>query len=244
MRFDVRRTALALGALIAAGCTVDVSKHGRDASSRSVRSTQIVARERVAKAEMVQAEFTMAAGELRLSGGATEFFEGDFTYNVPSWKPEVRFDGSGFRGRLTVQQGGATTRVGHLKNEWTVKLANDIALDLTVRCGAGENVLDLRDLTLRSAAVHMGAGSVDVDLRVHPKKDVDVTIQGGVGEATVRVPKDTAVEAQASGGIGEIQVHGMRKDGDRWVNEAYGKGGPTIHLSVKGGIGSIRIEAE
>ncbi len=164
---------------------------------------------------------------------------------MPAWKPEVRFEGGGFRGRLSVQQGGkGSTQLGEMKNEWVMRLANDVPLDLNIRCGAGENEVDLHDLTIRSAEVHLGAGQVDMDLRIQPKKDVDVRIEGGVGEAKVRVSRNVAVVAEASGGIGEIDVFGMKKDGNRWVTEAYGKGTPTIRLTVKGGIGSIRIVAE
>lgn len=244
MKFDARWTGLALGTILAAGCTVHSGGEDVSVARETVRSTQIVARDKVAKAEMVQAEFQMGAGELRLSGGAKEFFEGEFAYNVPEWKPEVRYDGGGFRGRLTVQQGSGGTHFGNVKNEWVMRLANDIPLDLILRCGAGKNDLDLHELTLRSAEVHLGAGQVDMDLRIHPKKDVDVRIEGGVGEAKVRVPSDVGVEAEASGGLGDIEVHGMKKDGNRWVNEAYGKSTPTIRLIVKGGIGSIRIVAE
>jgi len=244
MTLDARWTALAVGAILAGGCVAHTGSDGMSDSRETLRSTQIVAREKVAKAEMVQADFSMGAGKLKLSGGAKEFFEGEFAYNVPEWKPEVRFEGSGFRGRLTVQQGRGETQIGKMKNEWEMKLANDIPLDLNIRCGAGENEVDLHELTLRSAEVHLGAGQVDMDLRIQPKKDVDVRIEGGVGEAKVRVPRDVAVVAEASGGIGEIDVQGMRKDGNRWISDAYGKGGPTIRLTVKGGIGSIRIVAE
>jgi len=236
--------AMATGVMLLAGCTVHTGGEGVSVSAETERSTQIVAREKVAKAEMVQAEFGMGAGTLKLRGGAKEFFEGEFAYNVPSWKPQVRYEGTGFRGRLTVQQGSGGTQIGNMRNDWVMKLANDIPLDLVVRCGAGENELDLHELTLRSAEVQMGAGKVDMDLRLAPKKDVEVKIEGGVGEAKVRVPASVAVVAEASGGIGDIEVHGLKKDGNRWVNDAYGKGGPTIRLTVKGGIGSIRIEAE
>lgn len=244
MSLDVRWTGLAVGVILAAGCTVRPGGDGVSVARETVRSTQVVAREKVAKAEMVQADFNMSAGKLKLGGGAKEFFEGEFAYNVPAWKPEVRYDGSGFRGRLSVQQGSGGAQLGDTKNEWVMKLANDIPLDLNIRCGAGENELDLHELTLRSAEVHLGAGQVDMDLRIHPKKDVDVKIEGGVGEAKVRVPQDVGVVAEASGGIGEIEVLGMKKDGNRWVNEAYGKSSATIRLTVKGGIGSIRIVAE
>ncbi len=238
---DVRWTAVAVGMMLAAGCTVHLDGDGAGATQRS---TQVVAREKAAKAEMVEAEFQMSAGELRLSGGAKELFEGEFAYSVASWKPEVRYDGSGFRGRLTVRQNGGGTQTGSMKNEWVMKLANDIPMDLRVQCGAGENELNLRELTLRSVEVKLGAGRVDMDLRIKPGKDVDVRIEGGVGEAKVLVPRDIGVVAEASGGLGEIDVRGMKKDGNRWRNGAYGKTAATIRLTVHGGIGAIRIVAE
>jgi len=90
----------------------------------------------------------------------------------------------------------------------------------------------------------MGAGTVDLDLRGKPEKDYNVNINGGVGEATVRVPSTVGVVAEARGGIGSIEVRGMKKDGSRWVNDAYGKSKTTIRLDVKGGIGQINIFAE
>ena len=85
---------------------------------------------------------------------------------------------------------------------------------------------------------------MDLDLRSEHARDFDVRVEGGVGEATVRVPSGLGVIAEARGGIGEINVRGMRKDGGRWVTEAYGKAKTTIRLNVKGGIGQINIIAD
>ena len=56
-------------------------------------------------AEMVRAELKMPAGELEVTGGAQELMEADFTYNSPSFKPEVSYSITGFRGRLVVDNG-------------------------------------------------------------------------------------------------------------------------------------------
>lgn len=207
-------------------------------------STQIVARERAAHAEFIAVELSIAAGELRLEGGAKELFEGDFAYTVATWKPEVRFDGNSFRGRLSVRQGSSSATLGQTRNIWKVRLSDDIPIDLNVHCGAGENHLDLSRLDLRSAEVQMGAGSVEMDLRRDPRRNLDVKIEGGVGEAVIRVPTSVGVVARAQGGLGEIHVEGMHKDGNRWVNDSYLKTPTTIRLDVKGGIGQIRIQSE
>ncbi len=229
-----------------AGCGVHVGDGGdRARAGEMIRESRVIERAQAAKAEMIQTELALGVGELRLSGGAKELLEADFAYNVPGWKPEVRYDGTGFRGRLTVNQGKSEPHIiGDTKNTWDLKLANDLPLDLVVRCGAGESRLDLRDITLRSLEMHIGVGEVRVDLRNKPKKDYEVRIDGGIGHAEVLVPTDVGVEAEAQGGIGSINVHGLRKDGNKWVNEVRGKSPTTIRLAVHGGIGEIEIRAE
>ena len=63
-----------------------------------------------------------------------------------------------------------------------------------------------------------------------------------MGKATVRLPSDVGVRASAHGGIGAINVHGLKKDGDDYVNEAYGKSPITVTVHVAGGVGEINLE--
>jgi predicted membrane protein len=197
------------------------------------------------KAEMVRLDVRMGAGELRIEGGAEKLMEGSFTYNVPFFKPVVRYDATGFRGNLTVEQ---TTekevRVGDVKNNWSLRLNNDIPLDVLLHMGAGESKLNIGPLTLRRVEVHMGVGELKMDLRGDPKRDYDVDIKGGVGEATVYVPRSVGAIVHATGGIGGIEVSGMRKDGSAWINDEYGKSKVTVRVDIKGGIGQINVRGD
>ncbi|HBY62748.1 MAG TPA: hypothetical protein DEH78_23235 [Solibacterales bacterium] len=195
-------------------------------------------------AEMVRAEIKLGAGELRVGGGATKLMEANFRYNVDAWKPEVRYEKNGFRGRLTVEQPKVGSTGGNAENNWELKFSKDVPLDLDANIGAGEADLDLGPLTLRSAEVSIGAGKVDVRFSETPRKSFDLNVRGGVGEATIRFPKDVAVIARAKGGIGGISVRGMRKEGDEYRNEALGNSKVTITVDVKGGVGQINLIAE
>lgn len=195
------------------------------------------------KAEIIHAELKMGAGELRLQGGAAKLMEGEFRYNVDSWKPDIRYDQTGFRGQLQLSQSGSGT-TGNVVNEWTVKLNNTIPMDLETTLGAGEAHLDLGGLSLRSVNVKMGAGQSEITFSSEPKHSFDLNVRGGVGEATVRIPKSVGIIAKAKGGIGEINVRGLTKDGDSYVNEAYGKAKVAIHVDVQGGIGQINLYSE
>ncbi len=196
-------------------------------------------------AENVTAEIKMPAGELKLTGGTAKLMEGEFQFTSAALEPVVRYEATGFRGRLNVegQTGNSTTNLSG-GDRWTIRLNDETPLDLKVHLGAGDNQLDLRGMNLRSVDVNMGVGECDVNLLSEWDRNFKVDIRGGVGEATVRVPSNIGVIAHATGGIGEIHAIRFRKEGDTYYSEAYGESPITITLNVKGGIGEINLIAE
>ena len=193
------------------------------------------------KAEMVHVELKMGAGELNVRGGSAKLMDADFHYNRPSLRPNVRYDSSGFRGHLVVEQPSHGPHGNNSDYRWDVRLNDEKPIDLQVDFGAGEGRLDVGSLTLRSLEVHMGVGHLRIDLRGTPKNDYNVSVHGGVGEATIYLPSGVGVIADAKGGIGGVNARGLEKRDDRYVNEEYGHSKTTIRLDVRGGIGAINL---
>jgi hypothetical protein len=192
----------------------------------------------------LRVDLRMGAGTLNVSGGSDKLLDGRFTYNVPEWKPEIRYNLVETRGVLEIHQPGSHRGPGRTKYEWNLRFNNEIPTDLNVGFGAGDAQLDIGSLFLRSVEINMGVGKLVLDLHGNPKHDYDVRIQGGVGEATVRLPQNVGVTARGTGGIGEINVRGMRKEGSRWINDAYDSSKVQIRVDVSGGIGQINLICE
>src|SRR5919107_3768631 len=98
-------------------------------------------------AQVARAQLEMGAGELYLTGGADKLMEGEFSYNVSGWEPKVSYAVSGKKGELVVKQGSAKG-VGlggraRARNEWDIRLNDEVPTDLVVKMGAGEGDLDL-----------------------------------------------------------------------------------------------------
>ena len=151
---------------------------------------------------------------------------------------------SGERGELTVKQGsgGGVRLGGDARNEWDISLNDEVPTDLVVEMGAGESDLDLDSLTLTGLDLQMGAGKTTVDLTGDYAQDFEASIQGGVGEATVLLPSEVGVKAKAEGGLGKINAKGLKREGDSYVNDAYGNSGVTLSVDVQGGVGEINLE--
>ncbi|HEX7169725.1 MAG TPA: toast rack family protein [Rubrobacter sp.] len=195
-------------------------------------------------AQSARAQLKMGAGELNLTGGADQLMEGDFSYNVADWKPEVSYDVSGDEGELVVGQGGSegSNLTGEARNEWEIRLNDELPTDLVVQMGAGESDLDLDSFVLTGLKLQMGAGKTTVDLTDDYAKGFDASIQGGVGEAKVLLPSGVGVKAKAQGGLGKINAEGLKRVGDSYVNDAYGESDVNLNVNVQGGVGEINLE--
>lgn len=224
---------LALSLVFLAGCEIDNRYSQTHVETRSVE---------LDKTEEVRVDLKMGAGELSVRGGSPKLMEGEFKYTRSVMRPNVRYDATGFRGDLVVEQVGHGHSSGH--NRWDVRLNDEKPMDLKVEFGAGEGRLELGTLRLRNIEVHMGVGELRLDLRGTPKNDYSVDIRGGVGEATVYLPKNVGIIADATGGIGGISAHGLEKVDGRYTNSDYGHAKTTIRLDIRGGIGAINLIAD
>jgi hypothetical protein len=196
-------------------------------------------------AKTVDAHIQMNAGDLDLSGGSSHLLEAVFDYRAYSGTPKVDYSISGTTGDLNIYQNDANNHFNSTgDNHWTLHLANNVPIDLRIDVGAGRGNLRLRDIDITRLNLSVGAGQVYVDLTGDRKEDLTASIEGGVGEADIRLPKDIGVVVNASGGLGTIHTDGFHRDGDEYVNDAYGKSPATIHLKVQGGIGRISLSEE
>lgn len=132
-------------------------------------------------------------------------------------QPSVRFgfslDTSRFEGRYRLE----------------LELTNAVPIDLEVRVGVGETVLDLSDLHIRSLTVRGGVGrtaitlpgrgSPDVSIRgdvgeivIEPPDDVtelslrSLSVKGGVGSLTASLPHRGSYDVSVEAGVGEVTV--------------------------------------
>ena len=237
MRFPTG-SILITGVLTLCGCNVNMEPSGPIQTDHHAIELD--------KAEIVNTKLKMGVGEMDVQGGSPKLMEGDFSYSIPSWKPEVKYSSTGFRGTLMIDQpskaSGLNSNAGDYK--WIVKLNDKVAQDFEFVVGVGVTKLDLSTVNIRSLDVKMGVGDLNLNLRGKPQKDYTVSIKGGVGNAEIKLPKDIGVFATASGGLGGVDTTNMTKDGNQYTNDAYKKSPVTIRLTIEGGVGSIKLASE
>ena len=217
--------------------------HGRN--SRPVQhDTQSVS---LQGAQSVTANIDIPAGSLDVAGGAsaTELLNANFDYHEADGQPRVEYEVSGDHGDLSITQENKThLHFATSRNDWQLRFADNVPMDMNVQIGAGSSNLRLQGLGVKNLEVQAGVGQMNLDLTGPRKSDLHVDIHGGVGSAVIRLPKDVGVRVHASGGIGSVSPHGLTRDGDDYVNNALGKTPATIDLTIEGGIGSVNLRTD
>jgi N-terminal domain of toast_rack, DUF2154/Domain of unknown function (DUF5668) len=193
-------------------------------------------------AKSVHASVQASSGELTVTGDGNDLLDADFTYSRSYDVPRVEYNVSDGIGYLNISQDDhSAMHFGSSHNGWNLRFANDVPIELKVEMGAGRGDLNLRDMHVTRLNVQMGAGQLDLDLTGDRKDDLTGDLEGGVGQATIRLPSNVGVSVRASGGIGSVDAQGLQRNGDEYVNDAYGKTPATIRLKIEGGVGSISL---
>ncbi len=211
---------------------------GRDTNVHETQSLDLQG------AQSVTANIQMPSGTLELSGGSSQLLDANFSHSDSREKPKVAYTVANGHGQLDVSQNDEGPDFGRNENDWKLNFGTATPLDLSLHMGAGQSDMKLAGLNVTNLNVQIGAGEMNLDLTGDRKTSLQADIHGGVGAAKIRLPKDVGVRVHASGGIGSVEAHGLRRDGDAYVNDAYGKTASTITMNIQGGIGDIRLDEE
>ena len=176
--------------------------------------------------------------------------DAQFDYNVARWKPQISYVVQDKQGELQITPNRRNTGMlsnlfaGQVRNKWVIHLSDHVPMDLSAELGVGESRLNLKGLQLKSLNVHVGVGESIIDLSGPHAQNIDVEIRGGVGEGAVVVPNSIGVQVSAGKGLGEMNVEDLIRDGDHFVNEQWGKSEVTMNITVRAGIGAIKLRTE
>jgi hypothetical protein len=197
-----------------------------------------VARE---SASSLSLDINAGAGRFRLSGGSTMLVE------AHSANADLRL----VRSRSTAVSGGqradvridqSSNHVGGTPIDIETRIASDVSTDLSINGGAGEFIIDLADVTIRSADLNVGAASLTLTL---PKPTATVTIDVNAGASSIAIEVPDGVEAQITtkGALLTLRSSNTRVTASGSSAETSGYGSATVRVNVRitAGVSSITI---
>jgi hypothetical protein len=196
-------------------------------------------------AKTVRASVNLPSGTLDVAGGAPRLLDANLGYRQRDGIPQVNYSVTNGEGNLDVtQENSSHTHLAGSGNDWQLRFANGVPLDLDVNIGAGKGRMDLRGLDVNDLNIKVGAGQLNLDLTGPRKSDLHVDVQAGVGSGVIRLPKELGARVDASGGVGSVSAGGMHEEGHEYTNDLLGKTPATIYVTIHGGVGHITLEQQ
>ncbi len=86
-------------------------------------------------------------------------------------------------------------------------------------------------------------GELTLNLTGERTANLRAALNGGIGDLNLVLPRKMSVRVKVSG-LGGFNSAGFRKQGDYYVNDAYGKTTHSLDITVNGGLGDLEITLE
>jgi hypothetical protein len=135
-------------------------------------------------------------------------------------------------------------RVGGVTTDVETRVASDVSTSLSLDGGAGEFIIDLRDVITRSAKLNVGAASLTLTLP-KPAADATVTIDinAGASSIVVEVPDGVEARVETKGAILTLRSSNPRVtvSGGAAETPGYGTAKARVIVRVTAGASSITI---
>ncbi len=222
-----------IGAILLSSCNTALHVGELQTESRSVD---------LGNAKSVSVDINFGAGVLDVTGGAEDLLDADFTYNVAKLKPQVEYvDSTLIVSQPETEGMPALLGLTNFRNEWGLRLDNNVPMDLSVNVGGGTSTLKLAGLSLSGLDITLGATQGTIDLSGAWTHDLDVTLDASASNITVLLPKAVGVYVVVDRGPTAISTSGLTDDGDIYTNAAYGVSDVTMQIHLVAGIGLINL---
>ena len=119
-----------------------------------------------------------------------------------------------------------------------VRVASDIPTSFDMTAGAGEFVVDLRDVKLSDAKISVGAATLRIVLP-KPTGDVSIVVSAGASDVVVEVPDGVEARVTTSGALISTRSDNARVSGSETTGFSSAKDRVTVRITA--GASSVTI---
>ncbi len=193
----------------------------------------------------VRLEVRMVGGSVKVRGAGVPLVDGDLSFNRDPYEPTIEQRTDAATERVELGQRGSGF-FGRSRNEWDVRVANDLPAAFGIQIGAGAADVDLAGIRLAEFAATVDSGFLSADFS-HAKIEGTITasVQVGTGELRVRLPTGVAIRLRGMEHVGDVTVRGVPQvKGEKtiWQTDDFETAATKLDIGFRVGIGQATFE--
>jgi hypothetical protein len=168
------------------------------------------------------------AGSFNVTGGASDVLvRATSDQDNLSTKTTYRADQVDVR----VDQSDRGFRLAAAPMRIDVQLASDLPTSFDMNAGAGEFVVDLRDVKVTDARINVGAASLRLVLP-KPTGDVAITVTAGASSVVIEIPDGTEARVNTTGAVISVRSDNPRVTGTETAGYSTAKDRVTVRVNA------------
>ena len=183
------------------------------------------------------------AGRYQVSGGSASLVEAH-SDNADLRLREADFDRDGQRADVRIDQGVGRggIHVGGRQARVITRVSSAVATSLEFNAGAGEFIIDLRDVNVASAEFNVGAASLTLTLP-RPSTTVSITVNAGASSVIIEVPDGVEALITTKGALLSTRSTNPRVtvNGSNAETSGYATATARVAVRVTAGASSVTI---
>lgn len=128
--------------------------------------------------------------------------------------------------------------------DWTVRLGEDIPLELVIETGASDSELDLSHLQVQDFHLKSGASSVEIHLPGNTRL-TRVNIEAGAAAVNLHIPPGVAASIQSSSALASLDIDQERfpSYGQGYRSPDYDTADNRVDIKIQMGVGSVSVRS-
>ncbi len=191
-------------------------------------------------------ELEFGAGDISVAAlpvDSANLVEADITPGTTGSRLDRRFSQSNGEGNLRLRtEDGFRVPTGRIIGDsWDVKLNSRLPLDLRVKTGASQTLLNLTELNLSELRIDVGASSAEI--KMPAAGSTKAAIKAGAASVNVAIPQTMAAKIRAKGGLSSIDIDQSRfpKQGSYYISSNWDSSTDRVELEIDSGVASVSV---
>ena len=192
------------------------------------------------KIEKASIELNIDVGKLTLGESTPLLYECISQYRYKEFEPFEKFSRTEKEANIIIYHSPVTKKTisNNIKNNWQLKLNNQIIYNLSIKTGAINMDSNLSGFKVEKLYIKSGASNINL---IIPQYDSKIIIDSGVSNIDIDIPKNVGAMLNIDSGIAIKNLDDFIKRNDTYISNNYDNSEFKTEIEIDCGVSRINI---
>jgi len=192
--------------------------------------------------ERVSIELDLDVGKLTLGESTSLLYECISQYRYKQFEPFEKFSRTEKEADIVIYHSPIIEKwiSNHVRNDWQLKLNNQIIYELSAKTGAIDTDFNLSGFKIEKLYIKSGASNINLVL---PQYDSEIMIDSGVSNIKINIPKNVGATVSIDSGISakDLDINDFTKKDGTYISNNYNYSEFKTTIEIDCGVSNIEV---